>query len=226
MQLNTYEMNYNISLPENDMKGMVLGIHGFGSSGRGKTLMQLGSELRLQGYGLLTFDLPSHGINKSNVLSSLDECIEAVDNAVSYAKSFGKPLSVFATSFGAYLTLLYMAKNKYEFERIVLRAPAVYMDEVFCGLLDERAYSKDSDVWQMGHDDYPIFVEKQFLSQLEKNRLENFDFPSCATLVIQGQQDNVVDWKKNAVFFDNKFGGNVRFEYMPTTYHFFRTEEE
>jgi len=218
------KMNYRVYLSEG-AKGVLLGVHGFGSSGDSPMLKEIGSALRGKGYTTITFDLPSHGVNRNAVLTGLDECTKAFEAAVSYARTFDEPLSVFATSFGAYLTLLHIARSGDVFQNVILRAPAVYMDETFDRLLSERGYDKGAEVWKLGQN-YPVYVDRQFREDLRENRLENCDFPPCAPIVIQGEKDAVVDPKKNEAFFRTKFGEKATFRYFPEADHSFGNEGE
>jgi hypothetical protein len=210
---------YRIYKPTDALKGVVVGIHGFSGSQNSQVLLMLGDALAAKGYALITFDLPCHGDHQKEERLSLEVCFDAVAQAVHYAQSMGADTSIFATSFGAYLTLLYLARTKATLAHVILRAPAVYMAESFDVLLKEKGYAQEQEVWQMGHE-YPLYVDGKFVLDLKANALENLTFEG-EVHVIQGQRDTIVDWRKNAAFFADKFGERAQIHYIPHANHFF-----
>lgn len=41
------------------------------------------------------------------------------------------PISIFATSFGAYITLINIARNNKRYKNIILRSPAIRMEKIY-----------------------------------------------------------------------------------------------
>ena len=193
---------YNLPLENNDFKEIVVGIHGFAGDKESSVLVSLEKVLSKQGIALLTFDLANHGQKATGDLLSLENCNNCVTEAFDYAFSFNVPVSVFATSFGAYLALNYIQKNNPFLKHIILRAPAVYMDQTFENvILPEHGFNtldlnKPIDLGYNSH----IFVDKKFLNDLRQNNLSKLDFKKTHIDIIQGKKDNVVDWKQNEKF--------------------------
>ena len=219
------KQSYDLCVPEGEIKGVVLGIHGFGGSKNSGVLAALRKALADNGYATVTFDLPAHGDNRTDEPLRLDQCVDAVADAVAYARTPGKPLSVFATSFGAYLTLVHIAEEKGTYDRVVLRAPAVYMDETFARLVSWNDHP-EAEVWNMSHDDQPLWVDRTFAEALRTHRPEDMQFGIDRIEVLQGTLDDVVDWHKNADFFARHFGDKCRIHYLEGLGHAARTPRD
>ena len=64
---------------------------------------------------------------------TINNCINDIEAIEQYTKdNFGKniKINIFATSFGAYIALLKLFKYNTKYNKIVLRAPAIKMDEI------------------------------------------------------------------------------------------------
>ena len=87
--------------------------------------------------------MPNHGENDSSNCLSLDSCFKALADIDLYVKEkyVDHEISYFATSFGGYLLLNLLSSNDYKYDKIILRAPAVYMDEILSNaIIPEHGY--------------------------------------------------------------------------------------
>lgn len=207
----------------------VVGVHGFGSDAGSRTLTVLGGVLAPRGAALIAFDLPCHGKRQTEAHISLSDCLDTVCAAFDYAFSFGLPTSVFATSFGAYLTLLTIAKKRYTFAHVMLKSPAVYMDDVLENvLLQFHHYSLPQDLdatWRLGID-APVFADRSFLEDLRRNRIDDMRFDVADLAVMQGMADDVVSPADNLAFFRRHFGGHYTLLPFPEGGHSLKTDAE
>lgn len=122
-----------------DVRRVVLGVHGIG--GRMGDTIQAGiaEEMTLFGSASLRFDFPGHGISPENKLS-LHGCIESLLAVAGYAKERfpeTEDLCIFATGFGAYVTLIALEQLR-ELPgkvKLVIQTPSVLMHETLLSML-------------------------------------------------------------------------------------------
>lgn len=137
MQTNNFSINgkYEIKckefLPDGDVRHVIIGVHGFAGDKDSSMLKNLARALCERDGALLCFDFPAHGespegeemLTAENCKADLSAVIEYVFNKYPSAKK-----SIFATSFGGYITLL-CADELHDIS-LVLRAPAVTMPKI------------------------------------------------------------------------------------------------
>ena len=157
-------------LKDKPLKGIILGIHGFSGSKESTGLHVLAKKVVPEGYGIVCFDLPAHW--KSPAAPEMLTVENAMRDILFMAEECRRefpdlPKYIFATSFGAYLTLLCCKESRRLIAggdkgdkslaaaggekaltpaggaladyHIILRAPAVTMPEVFLNLLNMTA---------------------------------------------------------------------------------------
>jgi len=105
-------------------------VHGFGSSKESFMAKKLLEELPLHGIGAIAFDHPAHGESAVDgaflrINNSLMDLSDTEDRARNLAP--GAEIVYFASSFGAYIALIYLAGKKLGKRRAFLRAAAVSM---------------------------------------------------------------------------------------------------
>lgn len=89
------------------------------------------------------------------------------------------PISIFATSFGAYLFLNYLKNSTTDFKHIILRSPEIFMNEVLINrILPDHNISPTQMLSQeldLGYNRV-IAVDHNFLQSLKDNKLTNHVF--------------------------------------------------
>lgn len=108
--------------------------HGFGSSKSSPTNQLLLQGLPARGVGVLAFDFPLHGESPDGAPPlRLETCFDALAAAEARARSLAPRAQVvyFGSSFGAYVTLLYLTQRPQAGRRAFLRSAAVCMPELF-----------------------------------------------------------------------------------------------
>ena len=195
-------------IPENP-KGMVVAVHGFSSSKECATYQMLFRRLPAAGYGVIGIDLPGHGFEES-----LQETlrIEACKNSIEAAEQFaaaccpGLPVFYFASSFGAYLTGLYVSTRPHQGRKAFFRSAAVNMPELF---VKENPTERDRKILEalekQGYFDAnietskPVRITREMFHDFETNDLfEVFDpsaFGGTAVRMAHGAKDAVIDPK-------------------------------
>ncbi|MBQ2407925.1 MAG: alpha/beta fold hydrolase, partial [Bacilli bacterium] len=139
-----YNINIKEMLPENP-KEIMVAIHGFAGDKESSAISMVAEELMKQDIGVIALDLPGHGASEvDGDYLTLDNCLADIRFTLDYAKENFKDakISLFATSFGAYLTLLLLTRYGNEYNKVVLRCPAIRMDKIFedeilVGTMDE-----------------------------------------------------------------------------------------
>lgn len=112
IQSSNYKISAKSYIPKN-MKEIVIACHGFAGDKESSAILALANELAKEKIGVICFDLPGHGESEVNAdMLSIQNCIQDINAIEEYIiKTYGNiPVSIFATSFGAYLTLINMAK--------------------------------------------------------------------------------------------------------------------
>ena len=123
------------------VRRVVLGVHGLGGCMEDEIQTGIAGEMALFGAASIRFDLPCHGKNRGeeNVLS-LQPCLDALLAVAADAKEkfpqVGE-LCIFATGFGAYLTLLALPRlQQLPGElRVVVQTPSVCMHATLLAML-------------------------------------------------------------------------------------------
>ncbi len=112
---------------------VVLGVHGIGGSKADDIQVSIAEEMELFGSAVLRFDLPGHGDNEEDILTlqgSVDTLLDATDYLVDRYPDL-RDLCIFATGFGAYVTLTAMQELiELPFQvKLVVQTPSLRMDE-------------------------------------------------------------------------------------------------
>lgn len=184
--------------------------HGFAGHKDTKAAERLALKLTAKnhGYALLSFDLPSHGDDVKKRIT-LEDCITYLDHIIYSAKNDFKAQKIYmnATSFGGFLTLLYLRDYGNPFDRIVLRCPAINMYKIISSSL-----IKDDDWEKLGKGkdaligfDRKVNINQEFLDSLEKINLNESDFIDYADdiLIVQGTKDEIIPISDTSDFCEN-----------------------
>ncbi len=219
-----------IYLPENEINEIVIGIHGFAGDKESSVLILLADELNKQNKALLSFDLPCHGENDKSQILKLSDCIDSIKIIFEYVKEnyVNTPISVFATSFGGYLILNYLSENSENLHKLILRAPAIYMDKILEKvILPEHEFSTEDlkNIVNLGYAN-PLLVNDKFLNDLKETSLEAAQTTNHFLYILQGKQDDVVNPNDNDKFFKKFYPDQHKFIYFENADHRFKKPGE
>lgn len=192
-----------------DTSHVAIATHGFGGFKENKAIEKFAERLtaKYKGYAVVCFDWPCHGMDARKKLV-LDECLLYLCLVVDHVRDELKAekLYVYSTSFGGYLTLLYIAKYGNPFTRIALRCPAIRMYET----IDKNALTEDDRVKLtkgkevlVGHE-RKIKIGQEFLDDLKANDVSQMEFFDCAEdcLILHGTKDDMVPFADSEEFAD------------------------
>ena len=223
-------LSAKIYLPDRTPKEIVIGIHGFFGDKESSVLANLGETLIKNNMALVIFDLPCHGHNDTSQILKLSDCTNAINDVFNWVhENFPNiALSVFATSFGGYLTLLYLSQNKEDLNKIILRAPAVNMSQVLEDvLLPFQALSaKDLKTPTNIGKEQNLWIDYNFIEELRNNRLQNANPTNNFLYVLQGKRDDIVNPEENEKFFNEFYENKHEIIYFENADHRFKKPGE
>lgn len=131
-----------LSEPVGPVRRVVLGVHGLGGSTNDEIQAGLAEEMPLFGSAVLRFDFPSHGdspvTDKDLNLKSCIDSLLAVARFVREQYPEVEDLCIFATGFGAYVTLIAL-EELLELPgrvKLVVQTPSVRMHDTLLSMLD------------------------------------------------------------------------------------------
>ena len=182
----------------NTFKKVIIAIHGFGSNKESSTITALSAVLKENNIGLIAFDLPTHGECKYNYKKlRINACLKRIKSVEKYLRGiFSGEIGFFASSFGAYLTMLYLEKYKGKYSDIILRAPALNMVKPLTNNLEKTTtiqdFKKNKKATVVTKKE--IYVSYNFYVDLLKNNI--FDKTAMITNtinIIYGTKDITID---------------------------------
>ncbi len=190
-----YEIKCKEFTPENkSARNVIIGVHGFAGDKDSSMLRKLALSVCENGGALICFDFPSHGkspvgedmLTIENCKNDLLAVVEYVDNKYPEAKK-----SIFATSFGGYISLL--CAPQFDNISLVLRAPAVTMPKI---LLETVLKISADDFERMGAVecgfDRRLNLPYSFSKDLWQQKSVYDIKLTLPTLIIHGDMDDIV----------------------------------
>lgn len=228
--LKIQNLSTKIYFPDKKPDKIVIGVHGFSGDKESSVLIALGKALTAQGVALVTFDLPCHGENISSSPLRLSDCVNSLGYIFKYVRETYKdvPISLFATSFGAYLSLLYLNEYHESLDKIILRAPAIYMEKVLSDVLlpfNNLSADKLNSPVPFGYGK-TFLLDSEFLNELANNNLENTKTINNFLYILQGKQDDIVNPDDNSKFFNKFYPNQHKIIYFKNADHRFKNPGE
>lgn len=190
-----YEIKCKFFSPKNrDIKSVIIGAHGFAGDKESSVLEQLAFACSENGTALICFDFPAHGSSPvSEEMLTIENCKNDLYKVLEYVicKYPDANVSIFATSFGGYITLL-CADRLSDFP-MVFRAPAVTMPKL---LLENVLKISIEDFEKNGFVDcgferplrLPCFFYEDLIRQEDVMKKEI----KQPNLILQGNCDDIV----------------------------------
>ena len=173
---------------------IVLGVHGFGGSKNDDIQLSIAEEMELFGSVSLRFDFPAHGENEEDVLT-LGGCVDTLLDVAEYALERYPGLEdmcIFATGFGAYVTLTAL-QDLIELPcrlRLVVQTPSLRMDKTILGMTRVTEVTLKAMEMTITRGRRPIGITYEFYKELRSN-------PALATyplsfLILHGEFDDYI----------------------------------
>lgn len=213
VKANSHKVSCVEQIPDNP-KGIAIIVHGFTSSKESPTVQMLLKKFPEAGIGAVGIDLPSHGVEDSYEEElRVDAGIDSIAAAEQYVRERypDQEIYYFASSFGAYLTALYISTRPHKGRKAFFRSAAVNMPSLFISdnPTKEEAYLR-RELDEKGFFEYgfglgqPVRVTKGFVDDMGHNDLfEKFDperFGHHSVAMAHGAEDTVIDPAAAAAF--------------------------
>ena len=205
---------------------IVLGVHGFGGSANDTIQASIAEEMELFYSATLRFDFPAHGESPmSDEHLTLKNCIDTLLAAARYAREAlpqVEDLCIFATGFGAYVTLLAL-DNLLDMPgrvKLVVQTPSLLMHQT---LLAMKGISRET-FWALDRitirADRPFDVTYRFYEELEQNlALNSYPIP---ILILHGEDDAYIRMEHIQQF--NRINEQAKLVIIPGTSHRFQED--
>lgn len=204
---NGYTISAKSYLPQESPKEIIIAVHGFAGDKESSAISLLAKEMTKEGFGVVCFDFPGHGESEVEADKlTIDNCINDIETIEEYIKEkYGKQMKIdlFATSFGAYITLLKIFKHNTKYNKIVLRAPAIKMDKIFKETLLRETFEEfqKRGITKLGFD-RTMNVPFDFYKELKQNQILELYNNSQKILIVQGTEDDVAPIKDTQELID------------------------
>lgn len=183
-----------ISEPDfGDIRRIVLGVHGFGGSSDDEIQVSIAEEMVMFRSVSIRFDFPSHGYDPMvSEDFTLENCMESLIAVAAYVRQRYpevNDLCIFASGFGAYVTLLCL-QDLVEMPgkvKLVVQTPSLRMDRTLLamtGLSQETLRALDRYTIRRVR---PFDISYHFYEELRShNALESYPIPM---LILHGEKD-------------------------------------
>ena len=173
---------------------IVVGVHGIGGSMRDPIQVSIAEEMEMFGAVSLRFDLPAHGENDEEILS-LRGCVDTLLDVAEFALNRYpglEELCIFATGFGAYVTLTAMA-DLIELDcrvRLVIQTPSLHMDQTVLDMTHVSPVTLEAMEMAFLNAPRPLGIFNSFYEELRDNDvLAAYPIPF---LILHGEHDDLV----------------------------------
>ena len=179
-----------------DIRRVVLGVHGFGGSTQDAIQAGIAEEMALFRSVTLRFDFPAHGESPmGSEAFSLENCMDTLLAVAEYARKQYpdvEDLCIFASGFGAYVTLLCL-QDLLEMPgrvKLVVQTPALRMHDTLLGMMRLSRETFRAMDRRTIRADRPFDVTYRFYEELrEHTALDSYPIPM---LILHGEQDDYI----------------------------------
>ena len=198
----------DVFIPENwDEKNLLIFQHGFNSGKNGDSYALMGSDLLKHNIAYAIFSLPYHAerrIDKDDF--TLENCIKDSEIAEDMirAKYPNTRISILGTSFGGYLTLLKLKRQKRDYHKIILKSPAIKMAEIVKKLYPDEEFEdfKAKGYTVNNWKETPMFINYSFYEEIEKTKIMDDPIFDEHILLFHGTADDLAPYQDSKEFAD------------------------
>ena len=218
------EIPCKLSAPDcGGIRRIVLGVHGLGGSANDAIQRSIAEEMELFYSAVLRFDVPAHGESPMDSDGfSLENCMSCLVEAAREARARYpqvEDLCIFATGFGAYVTLVALDRllelpGKI---KLVVQTPSVCMDQTLLamsGMSRETFWALDRITFRA---ERPFDVTYSFYEELQRHEaLTDYPIPM---LILHGEDDAFIRMSDIRLFHELNEGSKLVI--LPGTSHRF-----
>lgn len=195
---NGYSIGITEFIPQN-IKGIIIWLHGFGSSKDSPKIQTFAEMIFPLGIGLIAFNYPGHGFSKAGKDDfTLENCISDFSTVEEYVRKKNEktPVGLFGTSLGGYLILLKINQlDNPDYFCVILRSPALKMEECFKNnLLKDTLKEFRKNGYVYAGFSKKIRVTYKFYDSLLKNKLFDIYNKEYPMLIVHGTKDKIAPY--------------------------------
>lgn len=196
LQQGALSIPVKVTEPDFEIRRVVLGVHGIGGSAMDDIQTSIAEEMEFFSSVVYRFDFPAHGESPlDDSFLSLKNCRETLLAVAGHAKTAYpqvEDLCIFATGFGAYVTLTCL-ENLMDLPgkiKLVVQTPSVRMHETLLAIKKiSKATLRAMDRIRFNAE-RPFDVTYAFYKELEATpALMTYPIPM---LILHGEQDSVI----------------------------------
>ncbi len=186
-------------------KTAVIVAHGFASSKESPTVKMLMENLPKYGMAVMALDFPAHGASPVNGdLLTVKNCTADLADVEKHVRELLPEAEVgyFGSSFGAYITLIYLMEHETEGTKAFLRSTAVNMSEYFLELTaEERAALDEHGYFILDDSVRPVKITEEFIEDLKAHDImAAFECKGQELLMIHGSEDEDIAYDRAKAF--------------------------
>lgn len=183
-----------LNAPDNgEIQRIVLGVHGLGGGTGDEIQVSLAEEMEFFGSAMMRFDFPAHGNSPVDSTElTLDNCIGSLLTVARRAQALYpqvEDLCIFATGFGAYVTLLAL-EELLEMPcnvKLVVQTPSLLMHKTILSMKGMTLPTLRAMGKATFRASRPFDVTYRFYQELEENiALTSYPIP---ILILHGEED-------------------------------------
>ena len=215
------------SCPENDrIRRLVLGVHGLGGSAGDVIQAGIAEEMEMFYSAVLRFDFPAHGESPMDSEGfTLPNCRESLLTAARWLREQYpevEDLCIFATGFGAYITLLEL-ENLLQLPgklKLVVQTPSVLMHETLLAMKGMTAPTLQAMGKMTFRADRPFDVTYEFYCDLRENIV--LAAQPIPMLILHGEEDSYI--RMEAIQNFRRLNEDSKLVIIPGTSHRFQED--
>ena len=202
------------SIIQGNEKKVVVVSHGFGSSKSSPTVKTLMRVMPEAGIGIVAYDFPGHGesiIDEPEL--RIGTCIDCLATMEKIASEMAPDAEIcyFSSSFGAYITLIYLTTREHRGKKAFLRSAAVNMPDKYEELEEDEERAIEEQGYAMVDHDYdrPLKITRGMRDDFRSHDLFSLYKPGDAVIkMVSGTDDEVIDPEAMRRFAE-KFGIDI-----------------
>ncbi|MCT4612356.1 MAG: alpha/beta hydrolase [Clostridia bacterium] len=178
---------------------IVILCHGFGGKKESSTNRLVGEEFQKQGYKVIAFDFTGQGerLDEGEEIR-VKSCLEDLDTVIKYFSKEVEEISLFGSSFGGYMTLLYASRNNWNRGNIYLKSPALELSNVLWNMLGEKEkiIITSKGYGAIVHKNGNVTISLAFLDELKRIDIyEEFSKSNIKVKIVHGDADKTALYK-------------------------------
>lgn len=200
----SYDVPYAAEIKGGE-KTAVIVAHGFASSKESPTVKMLMENLPEHGMAVTAFDFPAHGDSPVNGdFLTVKNCTTDLADVEKYVRELLPEAEIcyFGSSFGAYITLIYLMEHDAEGAKAFLRSAAVNMSEYFMELTEKERDELDRHGYFVLDDSVrPVKITAGFIEDLKAHDImTGFERKDQKLLMIHGSEDEDISYDRAGAF--------------------------